>query len=207
MNKRIIFLLLLILPITIKADCSNQDLSRYKSLATQINYYTDFNESNKKFNITIYNLSNELILNNRVTDDSYYSQEKIGETRINDVTDGTTFKIYVFPKNGECSDYIVKSLYIKLPNYNQYYEEEICKNNDNVLCSKWTNTSVYTKEQFIEKVKSETKEEEPIVEEEPEEKYGIFDFLADYYIPIIIAAVIIIIGTKYLIERRKKFDF
>jgi hypothetical protein len=204
MSKKIIFFLLLILPITVKADCTDKELARYKILASYINYYTEFNESNKTFDITLYNLSNELTLETQ--NQKYSSQEKMGETKITNKPNGENIKISVYPKNGACNNYSLRTMYINLPKYNKYHEEEICKNNNSILCSKWANTSSYTKEQFEIKVKKETQQEEK-QETQQEENKSIFDFLAEYYVPILLALLIIIITTKYLIERKKRFKF
>ena len=206
-NKIILFIFLLI-PICVKAKCSNEEITRYKTLSSNIENYFDYNEQTNKFNITLYNLSNELRVVNKLDESNYETGEKFGETNIGNLAPGQTIKIAIYPKNNNCNDYRVRTIYINLPYYNKYYKESICNNNSSFLCSKWVNTSNYSYEQFDQELKQEKKEE--VEEQEPEKemkRYGFFDFLADYYIPILL--VIIISGSVsiYFLDKKSKFDF
>ena len=204
MNK-LKLLLLLLIPISVKANCSNQELSEYKLLATHItNYY----EYNTNFDITVYNVSNKLKILNKNDNTEYTTSDQIGEIKIKNINPGTSLTLGIYPNNGECSDYRIRTIYINTPYLNKYYQEEVCKNNDNILCSKWTNTNSYTKEQFINEVKKEKQEE--IIEPEPTpeiKKNVFFEILGDLYIPMLI--VIIISGSIaiYILDKKQKFDF
>ncbi len=204
MNKlKLLFLLLI--PISIKAQCQTQELARYKSLASNIDNYYEYNSN---FDITIYNLSNELRIVNKNDNSTYVTPELVGEIRINNINPGSTLTLAVYPNNGECTDYKLRTIYVNLPYLNKYYQDEVCQNNDNKLCSKWANTNAYTYEQFVEKVKKETQEE--IIEPEPEKKeegLWFLEFLGDYY--IVILRLIIIGGSVgiYFLDKRQKFDF
>ena len=212
MSKKIIFILLLIfvIPTSIKADCSNKELNRFKSLASHINLYYDYDEVNNTFNINVYNIKNELYIINKNNNEQYINQnQELNDINIYGVTPGTRLTLAVYPIGGECQYYRVKTMYVNLPTYNQYYNDPICNNNSNQLCSKWANTSIYTYEQFIEKVKAskeENKTQNPTVEEE-EKKYSFFDFLEDYYIYILL--LIIVLGSYgiYKLDKKNKFDF
>lgn len=202
MNK-LKLLLVLLIPFSVKAACSNQEMTRYKSLASNIDNYYEYSD---KFNITIYNLSEELKIVNK-NDNSEYRTAGIGEVKINGINPGTSLTLGVYPNNGACSDYRLRTIYINLPYLNKYYQDELCKNNSSVLCYKWTNTNNYTYEQFKEQVK-EKKEEEIIPEEEPEEvRYSILEFLGKFYIPILL--LIILSGSIgiYYLNKKQKFDF
>ena len=204
MNK-LKLLLLLLIPISVKATCSNQELSEYKLLASHINNYYEYNNN---FNITIYNVSNKLKIINKNDNTEYKTQDEIGEIKINNINPGTAITLGIYPNNGECSDYRIRTVYINTPYLNKYYEEEVCKENDNILCAKWTNTNSYTKEQFINEVKKETKEEIIEPESEPEIKKNVFlEVLGDLYVPILI--IIIISGSIaiYILDKKQKFDF
>lgn len=205
--KKIFILFLTIIPITAKADCSNQNLTKYKNLASNIESYYTFNEDTKKMDVTIYNLSNELELKNGREEYST-NDSPIGKTTIYGLSPGETLKLTVYKKNGECESKSLRTIYVNLPNYNQYYNSEICINNNHQLCSKWVNTSVYTYDQFVKKVESETKnnEEEQTPEEEMK-KYGIADFLLDYYMVILLAIIVIGIPIIYRTNKKRKFDF
>ena len=203
-----LLLLLILFPLQIKAQCTNQEITRYKSLSTNIDSYYDYDESQNKFNITVYNLSNELNIKNTNDNTNYTSNETIGETKINNIEPGTRLTIAVYPKNDNCKDYRTRTIYINLPYHNKYYKDEICNNNNSILCSKWTNTNNYTREQFIETVKTEKQEEIEVQEPEPEiKKYGIFDFLGDFYIYILLFIIISGSTAIYFLDKKSKFNF
>ena len=204
MNK-LKLLLLLLIPLSVKATCSNQELARYKALGTNVNSYYEYDNN---FNVTVYNLSSELKIVNKNDNSTYTNPNGIGEIKINNISPGTSLTLGIYPNNGECSDYRIRTIYVNLPYLNKYYGEEVCINNNNQLCSKWVNTNNYTKEQFINEVKK-TQEEE-IIEPEPEpevKNYSFLEFLGDYY--IIILLVIIVSGSVaiYFIDKKQKFDF
>lgn len=202
MNK-IKLLLLLLIPISIKAQCTNQDYAKYKELASNIDNYYEYTD---KFNITIYNLSNELKVKNINNNNIYETQDKFGEVNINGIEPGTQITLGIYPKNEECQSRM-RTIYINLPYLNKYYQDKVCENNDNILCSKWINTNAYSYEQFVNQVKKEKQEEIKEQEEIPIEEYGFFDFLSDFYIPILL--FIIITGTTgiYYLRKKDRFDF
>lgn len=208
-NLKRIILLTLIIPISVKANCSNQELTRYKSLASNINNYYDYDETSNKFNITAYNLSNELRIINKSDESSYETNDQFGEINIGNLNPGNTVTLGVYPKNDNCKDYRVYTIYVNLPYYNQYYNDEVCINNNNQLCSKWVNTSKFSHEEFINRVKQEKSGQQEEIKEPEEEmkKYGFFDFIADFYIPILL--VIIVGGSVaiYFLDKKRKFDF
>ena len=205
--KKTIIILLILIPVKIKADCSNKELSRYKILSSYVETYYKFDENTKKMNITVYNLSDELEAQNINDSKTYTSKDKKGEIKINNIEPGQTLKIGIYPKD-ECSDYRLRTIYINLPYYNKYYNEKICKNNNNSLCSKWANTEVYTREQFVKKVEIPKQEAPTKIEPEEETKnHSILEFLLNYYIVILLAIIVIGIFLIYKLDKKNKFDF
>lgn len=205
MLKKII-LISIIIPVSIKAKCTNEDLSRYKLLASNIENYYTFDDNTKKMNITIYNLSNEIIL--KQEESIIETNDKIGEATIDNISPGQTIKLYMYPKSGECEDYALRTLYINLPHYNKYYDDEICKNNNNKLCSKWVNTDIYTKEQFEQKVKKqETQEEQQIEPETETSKNTILEYILKYYMIVLLLIITIGLILIYKLDKKQKFDF
>lgn len=208
MNKlKLLLFSVLLIPVSIKADCTNQEITKYKSLSGNIDYYYEYNGN---FDITLYNLSSELYVRSLNTGSEYSIPGGIGETRINGITPGTAIKLAVYPRNDKCSDYRVRTIYVNLPYYNKYYQEEICENNTSSLCSKWVNTSNYSREQFIEQVKKtkKTVEEEKETEEDKTtilEHIGMF--IGKYYILILL---VVIAGGSfgiYRLNKKDRFDF
>lgn len=202
--SKMIVISALIIPIKIKAYCSNDELARYKILASSIETYYTFDDDSKKMDLTIYNITDDLLA--QIEKEDHYPNNN--EIKIYNLNPGQTIKMFIYPKES-CEEYPLRTIYVNLPHYNKYYNDEICKNNNHTLCSKWVNTSIYTHEQFIEKIKTGTQKEE--TEKEPEkvnnERYGFLDFLGDFYIPILL--FIIITGSIWIYRLKKKdrFDF
>lgn len=202
MNKMKLLLLLLI-PISIKAQCTNQDYAKYKELASNIDNYYEYTD---KFNLTIYNLSNELKVKNISNNNTYETQDEFGEIVINGIEPGTQVTLGIYPKNEECQ-YRMRTIYINLPYLNKYYQDKVCENNDNILCSKWVNTNAYTYEQFASQVKKQETEEQKEPEEIENERYNFLDFLGDFYIPILLFIILTgSIGIHFL-KKKDSFDF
>lgn len=211
MNKKIFILLMLFLiPNSIKAYCTNQDITRYNKLSSNINSYYEYDEVNNKFNITFYNVQKELFVRNTNTHEQYNnSSSDINEIKIYGINPGTQLSYGIYPISGECTDYRIRTIYINVPSYNIYYQDPVCQNNNHQLCSKWANTSMYSYEQFVNKVKIENKKEE-VEEKKPEKeekKYGFFDFLADYYILMLLTIIVTGSYTIYKLDKKNKFDF
>lgn len=206
MNKLKLLLCLLIIPISVNAACNSSELSRYKSLAANINNYYDY--TSDSFSVYFYNVSNELRIIDKTNNKEYFTSSNLGDVIVNSLTPGSMVNFAVYPVTGECSNYRVFTFYINLPYFNKYYNDPVCINNSNTLCSKWSNTSMYNYDQFVNVVKDSKVEE--VIEPEPEQevhKYGFFDFLGDYYIFILL--FIIASGSIgiYFLDKKSKFDF
>lgn len=206
MGKFKCLLFLLLIPISVHAACDSSTLSRYKSLAGNINNYYDY--VNGSFSVTFYNVSSELKIVNKNDGHDYFADSNLGNVIVNGLTPGSMVNFAVYPTSGDCNNYRVFTFYINLPYFNKYYSDPICINNSDILCSKWSNTSMYNYEQFVNTVKGNKKEE--VIEQEPEQeirRYGFFDFLGDYYIFILL--FIIASGSIgiYFLDKKSKFDF
>lgn len=206
MNRfKFVLFCFLFLPFSVFADCSSSSLSRYKSLASHISNYYDYNGSS--FDITLYNVSNQL----KVVDGSnvYYSNSNFGDIVLRNISPGSLVKLHVYPIDSSCSNYRAYTIYVNLPYFNKYYSDPVCSNSGNALCSKWINTNIYTHDQFVEAVKKSSKvpTTEVVDPGVADRRYGFFDFLGDYYIYILL--FIIVSGSLgiYYLDKKSKFDF
>lgn len=211
MGRKLVFcVLLFVFPLMVNAACTNQDLIRYKNLASNLNSYYDYDEESNVFNATVQNLHNDLYLLDYTNNIQYRNNGLgIGDINIYSLSPGSRVTLKAYVVGGECEGYNVYTLYLNIPYYNSYYNDSVCVNNNNSLCSKWANTSNLTYEQFVEKVKI-TSEEEKKAEQEPEKevrKYGFFDFLGDYYIYILLAIIVFGSYGIYVLDKKSKFDF
>lgn len=208
--KKIILSLILLFPIIAKAQCTNKDLTRYKTLAGNMTSYYTYNSENNTFAATIENVHSDLYIRDRTYNNEYRTnQQGLNEITLYNLAPGKAVTIKAYPTSGECAGYAVYTMYINVPYYNQYYSDPICNNNDNQLCSKWANTTAFTYEQFVETVERTTDEkiEEEKEREEYEEPYRFLNFLSDYYIYILLTIIIIGSYAIYKLDKKNKFDF
>lgn len=205
MFKKILIIMLFI-PFGVSAACSSKELSRYKSLYGNIGNYYDYNGST--FDVTLYNVSSELRVVNKSDNSEFRSSSNLGDVSVSGFSSGSVVKLAVYPTGGECYSYRVGTIYINLPYFNKYYTDPICVGNDNALCSKWANTSMYNHDEFVSLVKKVEETPDQVQSEVQESKgYGFFDFLSDYYIFILL---FIIIGGSiwiYYLKKKDSFDF
>jgi hypothetical protein len=208
--KKTIIIILLMFPIIVKAQCSNQEMTKYKTLAGNITSSYEYNQENNTFTAIIGNVHSDLYLRDTTNNNEYRpANPGINEIRISNLEPGKNKKITIQPQNSGCSSFSILTLYITPPYYNKYYTDPICENNDNKLCSKWANTEALSYEKFVETIKNTT-EEQIQEEQEPEleeKKYSFLEFLADYYIVILLTIIILGSISIYKIDKKNKFDF
>lgn len=205
----IIFIAMMFFPTKTFAQCSNSEVIRRSSLAKNISISYDYIEENGQvsFYIIFSNLQPDFYIKDVQNQKTYYYDSN--ELVLYRYQPNRNYRFDVYG-TGECNQRLY-SHYVNLPGYNPYYNDPVCIGVTNSICQKWVNIS-YDYDTFIREVnkikeKSQTKEEEKIVEETLGIYDYIFRFFINYYyiiLPIIIAIclVIIIIQDK----KRKKED-
>jgi len=155
--KRIclLFLLAFLIPITsVNAYyCKFSEISRYKSLASNINTTYDYVEKNGSltFSITLVNLNKELYIVDMTTEKVYNYNGN--ELTISGYKPGSTVKYAVYATNENCSDTLLYTVRVVLPYYNQYYSDPICEGvSDYIYCQKWYDNKL-DYDTFISRVK------------------------------------------------------
>lgn len=204
MIKKILIFIMLFIPFNVFAACSSNELSRYKSLYGNIGNYYDYNGST--FDVTLYNVPSYFRVVDKNNNKEYLPNSS--DVVIPGFSSGSVVKLAIYPTSGECYSYRVGTVYINLPYFNSYYTDPVCVNNDNVLCSKWANTSMYNHDEFVSIVKKETvvTPDTPTVIEDTS-KYGFFDFLGDYYIFILLFIIFGGSAWIYYLKKKDSFDF
>ena len=210
--KRIclLFLLTFLFPITnVKGYyCKFSEISRYKSLATNISTTYDYIEKNGKltFSVTLVNLNEELYIVDTTNEKVYKYDGK--ERTISGYAPGTVVKYEVYTNNKDCSDTLLYTIRIVLPYYNPYYSDEICNGVENyIYCQKWYNNNL-DYDTFVSRVTTykESLEKEPVVVPPKVEEYtwldAVLDVLVDYY-HIILITIIVVCGTVIYINEKK----
>lgn len=210
--KRIVFLFLLafLIPITDVNGyyCKFSEISKYKSLASNITTFYEYeeNENGVTFSITLVNLSEELYIVDATTGEVY--QYGNSEMTISGYSPSTTVKYAVYTTNENCSDQLLYTIRVVLPDYNPYYKDDVCIGAaDYLYCQKWYKHNL-DYDTFVEKVNDYKKVEviEPVIDPVIGDEYGlidaIVDILAEYYYVVLIA-IIIICGTIIYITDKK----
>lgn len=210
-RKIFIFLLAFLIPIiNVNAYyCKNSEISRYKGLASNIGTFYEYQEDGNKltFSITLVNLSDELYIVD-VTNNKKYIYEN-EEITISGYSPGVTVKYNVYAVNENCSDDLLYTIRVVLPNYNPYYSDSICEGlDDYILCQKWHKHNLSYKS-FVNSV---NKYRESLVEKPIEEipsidpQYGLLDAILDVvskYYYIILITIIIVCSIGIYINNKK----
>lgn len=188
MKKKIMFLccvfVILFFPGKISAlNCPYDQLSKLKSIATNIRYDYSYREIGGKvvFQIRLTNLNPTITIKD-VYHNNVFSYTNSNEIIIDNFPDGGTYRFEMSATNsidlpsvyylnevvngilvqtpievaqiGDCDNVNIYNLYVTVPSYNPYYNLEICNNSSSRLCNKWYQHSL-TKEKFIEQVKKD----------------------------------------------------
>ena len=210
--KRIclLFLLTFLIPITNVNGfyCKYSNLSRYKSLASNISTTYDYVEENNTltFSITLVNLNENLYIVDNTTQKVYNYSEN--ELTISGYTPGITVKYSVYTKDIDCSDILLYTIRVVLPAYNKFYSDPICEGISNYMyCQKWFSHNL-DYETFKNRVTDykNSLNELPIIAPSAVDDYGLWDAILDViirYYYVILVAIIIVCGTIIYINEKK----
>lgn len=211
--RRIIFGLIVsfcLLPIFVKAECSNNDKERLQKLANNVTYTIDENV-NGTFKVTFAGLSDDVrIFNPRNM--GYYrnlSNSKVGEVSIDQLQQGETYQFYVYSATTSCVIDRFRTITINVPNINPYYNDDICKNARNYsLCQKFTEVNL-SYDEFVQNVSNYIKENgsqgSTIKPQDTAKPFNFLKFYKKYYWPTFIGMILIFIVIIILwIKENKK---
>ena len=208
---KLAILLLLVFPVSTKAyynSCSVSDTVKLNKVASNVlsnhMYYTDSN-GNLKFKIIINNLHNYLYLYDPQKKQTYYST---GEIEISNYSPGVTLEFKLYSNLSYCKGVYINSLYVNLPQYNNYYNDKLCEGIEEYkLCKRWTKMSLSYedfKKNVINYRNSLKKDNVSVSDKDKSFIEIILDFYFDYYFvilpPIVIVSGIII----YMIKRKEE---
>ena len=157
MKKIKIFILLFIIfsSNNVKAICDN---NLNISLANNVAYTYQYNGSS--FDITFTNLENLLYIVDQ--NNNYYGG--FSETTIYNLSPNKTYSYKVYSSSFECDNTPIRTISIKLPPYNMYYDLDICKDNSEFkYCKKWYNNKMNIDELEAEIEKYNLEKENNIV--------------------------------------------
>lgn len=190
--------------------CDNNDISRLKVLANDVDityvYNDDIYDSDgfkiyDTYKVTIYNMTDELYIKETKTnfDLSNYPVQD-GTLVIDRMFSGKkTFKVY--SKNCER---VLKTYYVDLPKFNYYSTDSNCEGKEDLkICQKFYDTSNMTYDEFFYKVTSS--ENNVDEKDKDDEDNQIIQFLKNnyIYIGIGVVALAVLVVILILIHRKR----
>lgn len=215
--KKIVFCiisLLFMFPMGIKAyECSNEDKERLQKLANNISVsYEEYEENGKTYFKAIFaGLSKEIRIYSDRRHFYYYnySNNLFDEVELQ-VYPGNT---YQFTINGSetCKYNDFRTITINIPNYNPYYEDDVCRNaREYKLCKKWVSNNEISYDEFVSKVTEYKKQQGEVIADNSTEENGIngftfLDIYNKYYWPTFVGMICSLILLILLwIKQNKK---
>lgn len=193
------------IPLKVEAVfCDYSELSKLKSLASNINYSYSYVEldNDVTFSIEFLNLKEELILQDISNNKLYNIQEE--SLVINGYESGKSYSFVISTNETECTNKQLSTFTVTLPSYNKYYNEQICIDNPEIsLCGKWIKVTG-DRNDFVKTVNSFIKTSD--VEENPNTEIEL-TFIEKYYIYIYMVSSMVILIYIYQLYLSRKDDF
>ena len=190
------------------AICDNHLKVQYQEQAKNISYSYNYIDSNNAFDVVFNNVDDVFYFKNIDNEDTYDGAN--GEIKISNVKPGSKIGVKVFPDDGTtCSAYNVYYIYVNLPYYNPYYQDNLCNGiEDYKYCKKFLNKSV-TYEEFINNIqKYRDSLNNEISKENDSDTLSLFMNVVDFYLKsyFIILPIIIVINiiTIIVIKHKRK---
>ena len=208
--KLLLFILLIMLTVNVKAasGCESSELKRLKELAKIVDFDYDYKVINEQANFSIkaVNLNSDLKV--MIIEDYYL--DKYREFKDNSSHSATldgfnsgdkvviTIKGFV---NNACSGTTVLTKTIKLPYYNMYYSEKVCKGFEDFKYCKELIDSNISEETFYEEFEKYFEAKEI---KEPEKVSTNNTWKLLIIICSIVVVIAILVGMMMIIARRKR---
>lgn len=193
------------------ALCTNNEISLYKKISSNINISYDYtmNKKTPYFTITFDNVVNVYIKDSK---GNIFYPDTNNRVTVSNILPGKSYK-YTVHGQASCTGQQVGILYANIPTYNPYYDLSVCDDaREYELCQKWVSHGL-SKSDFVSNVKNYIKERDAVVDEPVKSKFSVLTFILDLFtniwfyvilIPIIIFVIIKVIKAK---KDRDKFGF
>ena len=215
--KKILFSIFCFIVLTFKVSaityngCQSSDISRLRALVNNVNIYYDYYmvDGFPYFTVTLTNVPDGVYFVDTLTKTTYsYANTINGEISIPNYS-GSSGKYKFYTAIAGCYGTKLSDKYYKFPDYNIYYQSDLCKDIPNYsLCQKWIKNN-YTRRE-MQKLIYEYKNPQNIEEEQQivYEKTW-FDKIIDFYVKYyyIFLGVILVICLPIIIIKNKRDTF
>ena len=197
---------------SVKVDYEIKDFSEEKTIEVD-GHETTYKIPNYVFEISIYNLTDDIYAYVQKTDNSpafsVYNDSAIdGVYTFTDenIGDIYNYKITVRSKSSECNNVTLRTLKFTKPRYNAYSEFTYCQNSSNYYCQRFIGTEINIKnaDDFLSKIKVNNEKNDPDrVKNEMDKKISEL-FKANWKIYLAIFMIILVLATGLFIFIRKQ---
>lgn len=211
-----VFSLLMFMPYTIKAKCNYNERNKLQTLANNLNFTYNYKEINTgeqfydiDFSITISNFKQSFYVIDQTNAEVYYYNNK-DEITIDNYDAGSTIEFVIYANEGNCIGEILRTNYVTLPPYNQFYKDPICNDVAGYkLCNRWSRVTL-SYDEFVTKVKKykDTLKQEDINQNPLETDWieKIIEFLSKYSFYLFGGIIVICSGLIFYLKRKDEFD-
>ena len=103
------------------AACDYKTKKELNTLASYVDYSYDYDAASNSFDVTVYNLSDNLTISS-----SALITRKENEIVIKDLQEGSTIKLNIIATNNDCEGNQIRILTINIPYLNPYYDTSEC---------------------------------------------------------------------------------
>lgn len=199
----------------VSAKCEYSQISRLKSIVSNINLIYDYYISDNKayFNITISNIVPEIYFVDSNSNITYTYNDTIdGEIVIYGYR-ATKGAYRFYSALNDCYGTKLSNKYYQMPTYNNYYTDPLCQENKNYsLCQKWAkvNHSYSELKKSIEMFKKENNAVEDKQDEVNVYRNGtlqrIVTFYTKNYFFILIGIIVICLVVMFISRKKNRFD-
>lgn len=187
--KKIVFILLVLFPFVINAECDYTKHEEYVKIASNITYDNSYSKSAGMFIVTLYNVFNGMHVkyNGQV-----YNPNSESEVVINSIPQGQRVILDIYADDG-CD--MVRKITIIEPYFNKYYGSKKCVGYENVLtmCSSQFTSSEINDEILNIAIKNHNNTILQETEKEIEQEVGLFtrikEFMLNWGIKIVLFVV------------------
>lgn len=211
MKKFLLFLLLLLIPISSKAYyCDYDDYNEFRKKASNVNLMVDYEIilDEARFTITLYNIKEEQYIYDVKNDKTYYYDGNDSIEIV--VTKPGSYSFEVYSEDNYCDNNYLNKLFAEIPIYNPFYKDDLCVGIESYkYCQRWFSKKLDYSE-FVDSVtqyRESLKVKDIIVEDDYK---SIFDYMLEFYLKywfIILPAIIVVCSVSIVILRKKENKF
>lgn len=199
----LLMFLLVFMPLKVNAFCDDSESIRMSKLAQNLKFSYTYNETTKKFTITVANMKKDLIVEYLNTGKRYSGNKELNFYNLS--SGKHTFMIY--SNSDKCSGEYINTKYINTPFLNDFYNNYLCENIENyAYCQKWLKNH-YSYEYQYNNILEYKNSLKTSTEKKEQVEYNGFDkifkvirenYVKYYYIilPIVISILCLIIYIK-----------